>query len=126
VWTTKFEQTAVSCEGDFSLAPAYIRGVRCSEMLWAVWGKLVADVSGVTTDPFSGGEKLLGAWKGVDILSPKFGNLSPEFDTWRPERGSLLISIQLLHEMDFVCSFISKTVHIRIFNLCHFKLCHFF
>ena len=51
----------MSCEGDFSLAPAYIRGVRSSEMLCVVGGKLVADVSGLTTDPFSGGERLLGA-----------------------------------------------------------------
>jgi hypothetical protein len=70
-------------------------------MLCAVGGKVVADVA----DPFLRGEELLGDWNVVDIVSPKVGNQSPQFDAWRTERGRLLISEQVVHGMDFECSF---------------------
>jgi len=41
---------------------------------------VVADVSGLATDPFFRGEGLLGAWKMISILSRKFGNYSLDFE----------------------------------------------
>jgi len=51
---------SVVFKGDFRLAPAYIRGVCSSETLCAVGGKVVADVSGLTNDPFFRGR--MTAW----------------------------------------------------------------
>ena len=64
----------------FRLAPLYIRGLRSSVMLCRVGRKVVADVSGLITDPFFRGEGLFGAWKVISILSRKVGNYSLEFD----------------------------------------------
>ena len=50
----------VSLNEDFRLAPAYIRGVLSSEMLCAVGGKVLADVSGLNSDPFFMGRRT--AW----------------------------------------------------------------
>ena len=49
-------------KGDFSLAPACIRGISFSEMLCTVGEKVVADVSGLVTDPF-----LRGRWTALGL-----------------------------------------------------------
>ena len=47
----------MSCKGDFRPAPQYIRGLRSSRKLCGAGGKVVADVSGLSTDPIFRGLK---------------------------------------------------------------------
>ena len=101
VWNATCGQTAVSCKGDFRLAPPYIIRFPSSEILYGVGRKLAFDVSGLCNGPFYRGEGLVGAWKGFEILSGKVGNHSLQFDAWRSERGRLLISEQVVHKVDF-------------------------
>ena len=59
VWNTICGQTAVSFKGDYRLASPYIRvlSLRSSGTLRGVEGKVVADVSGLTTDTFFRGRR---------------------------------------------------------------------
>jgi len=57
VRNTTCGQTAVSCKAVFRLLLPYIRKLRSSEMLCGVGGKVVAEVSRLTTDPFFRGER---------------------------------------------------------------------
>ena len=50
-------QGAVSCKGDFSLSSLYICGLRSSGKLCGVGGKVVVEVSGLSTDPMFRGRK---------------------------------------------------------------------
>ena len=42
----------MSFKGIFKLAPPYIIGIRSSELLCGEGGKVVAEISGLNTDPF--------------------------------------------------------------------------
>jgi hypothetical protein len=68
-YETTCGKTVVSFKRDFRLEPVYIGGLRSSGMLCGVGGKLVADVSGLSTDPFFRGRRTAWSLKKGPIYS---------------------------------------------------------